>query len=500
MYFDIFSDKYKNLEKYNYWFISKYNFDLIKKHITYLQFFDFETNNFIDNIIKDKYDINKKLIINTEYQQDFQSLYDLIIKHSSLKFNNQNIESFTIYDFFIKLFNIKLDDIYYILDKNINMTELKNTFDILGFTPKIIFNDDFEIIKQKIIIESKKNNLKYVMILDSSFIFNKTILENLYNKNININIPDNFNELYLDYYFEQNNFRYNQYILDISNYNMKKSCIININSSSYKYFGIYPILNKNLNKNKDVLIKKYNYMKNKYLFQTLLINLDRRPDRFQKYIENFGDVYPNIIRFSAIDGKTFDFSNYMNLFDISEYNKYKNIKNPYQSHRYLKGVLGCSMSHYTIWNILNNNNNITDNDYILVLEDDIILVDNFNEKLNNLLDYIHFDYEWDVIFLGFHDYKNFNDTKINNMLLKFSGDLRLNGGGTFAYFIRKKAARKYLDFIQKYNMQQAIDWFMIEFFDKMTVYKCEPELVLSPMANNSNIDSDIQNLNETINF
>ena len=87
------------------------------------------------------------------------------------------------------------------------------------------------------------------------------------------------------------------------------------------------------------------------------------------------------------------------------------------------------------------------------------------------------------------------------MLLEFSNEKRLNGGGTFAYFIRKRAAKKYLDYIKKYKIQQAIDWFMIELFDKMTVYKCEPEIIFSAVSNSENeVDSDIQKLNEVISF
>ena len=64
-----------------------------------------------------------------------------------------------------------------------------------------------------------------------------------------------------------------------------------------------------------------------------------------------------ITRFSAIDGRTHDFSQDLRLFvniDLSI------IKNPYKSHEFRKGVLGCALSHYKIWKIINcdsNNNN-----------------------------------------------------------------------------------------------------------------------------------------------
>lgn len=499
MYYEIYDDN-KNVTNYNYWNISKHEFEFIKKHISNLQYFNFPTNNILDSILNNRnLDSNKKLLINTEYEKDLTNVLQLFKQYSSIKYEDDLIDLNT---FLNNHFNIKVDSIFYIIDENnTNLQELKINQDLLQIKSQMfILNKDsnYDDIKQKIILQCKNKNLNHILILNGSFLFNDSVIKDIIkNKNM-INIPYNYTEFYLDYTYESTNYRYNKYVNFISAYNVEQSSFINLNSNEYNYYGIYPLLNKNINPKKETLIRKFNYMRNKYNFQTLMVNLDRRKDRFNKFISCYGDEYPNIIKFSAIDGKTFDFSKYLSMFDISEYNKYNNIKNPYQHHNYLKGVLGCSMSHYTIWNLIRKNNFIKNDDYILVLEDDINLSNDFNIKLNKLLDYLHYDNNWDVVFLGFSDYKNCNDTKINNMLIKFSGDLRLNGGGTFAYLIRKRAAIKYLEFSRKYKIQQAIDWFMIELFDKMTVYKCEPEIVFSAIANNNNSDSDVQNLNEQI--
>lgn len=522
-------DPTKDISKYNYWNISKQEFELLKKHIQLLEYFNFPTKNILDKVLVNKFEPVRKLLLNTEYEQDIKPLLELFKKYSTIR----NKITINFLYFIKKYLNVELNGLFYIInDKNVNLKELKDNQDFYEMKPQMFIEnekDTFEKLKEKIIIESKNKFLRHIAIIRGDFLFDERIIKNILGNNVTLNIPENYSEIYLDYEFEMSNYRYNKYMIKISSYNLNASSIINLNNDECNYYGIFPVLNKNINMKKVAAIEKFNYKKNIYKFDTLFVNLKRRQDRFEKFIKKYGDEYPNIIKFDAIDGKIFNFNNYKDLFDISEYNKQKNIKNYYPHHNYLKGVLGCSMSHYTIWNMINKNNKLNDNDYVLVLEDDIELTEDFNLKLNRLLEYLHFDEKWDVTFLGFTNYhsykltldkvkdvkkveamvppgkidyfKNLKDKKINDMLIEFSGELRLNGGGTFAYLIRKKAAKKYIEFAEKYKIQQAIDWFMIELFDKMIVYKAEPELVFSGIANdNKNVDSDVQNLNEKFNF
>lgn len=536
MNFELYNDK-KNVDNYNYWNISKYEFELLKKHINNLEYFNFPTKLILDKILNNKFQKNdKKLLLNTEYEQDLKDVLNLFKKYSSINHKKMIVDFIS---FIKKCFDIQINSMFYIIDeKKVNFQKLKENQELFNIDKVQIFLEDeknsYEKIKKIIIEECRKKSMKYILILTGDFLIDEKIILNILNKNTKINIPNDFTELLFDYDFEMTNYRYNKYLNFISSYNLKSNAIINLNSYEHNYYGVFPLFNKNIKDKKPLLIEKFNYKRNKYKLQTLLVNLDRRKDRFNKFINKYGDEYPNIFRFSAIDGKTFDFNPYKNLFDVSEYNKYKNIKNSYNHHCFKKGVLGCSMSHYTIWDMIYKNKELKDDDYVLVLEDDIQLVDNFNIKLNKLLEYLHYDNEWDVVFLGFTNYhqyqkllkvcngdekklekmfpsefppgslnyfKNLTDTRVNDMLIKFSGDLRLNGGGTFAYIIRKKGAIKYLEYARKYKIQQPIDWFMIELFDKMNVYKCEPEIVLSNIANNiKDADSDVQNLSEQFKF
>jgi hypothetical protein len=76
---------------------------------------------------------------------------------------------------------------------------------------------------------------------------------------------------------------------------------------------------------------------------------------------------------------------------------------------------------------------------------------------------------------------------------KFSGEKRINGGGTFGYLIRKSGAKKLITIADTDGIRQAIDWFMIEQFDKVCTYKCNPSLVTSLSTFDGNNDSDVQN-------
>lgn len=241
---------------------------------------------------------------------------------------------------------------------------------------------------------------------------------------------------------------------------------------------------------------------NDFKYVTLMINLNRRRDRIEKFYKTYQKKYPEflkkLIRFPAIDGKTYDFKDHMNLFNLKQLSLKKQ-RNQWGNHGYKAGTLGCALSHFNVWKKLVETDQQKENDFIFVVEDDIQLCDNFDIKLNELLNDLNKDEKWGMVFLGFTDYTNYGDVKISNKLIKLSDKVRNRGGGAFAYLIRKKGARKLIENAFKYKIQQAIDFWMIEQFDDVISYKCDPELVFSVVANNiDGADSDVQNLNHKI--
>jgi len=233
--------------------------------------------------------------------------------------------------------------------------------------------------------------------------------------------------------------------------------------------------------------------------KTFMINLDRRKDRWTKMENLFKTNNINtsqITRFGAVDGRTYDFSSFLRLFtniDLSI------IKNPYPSHEFKKGVLGCALSHYKVWTFINAHGN-DDEDIFLVLEDDIEFTENFKEKYNNIRNQLSKDNDWGITFLGFTDDKDINgDIMKHEEIKQFCKHKRLNGGGTFAYLIKKRAANRLIEIADTDGIRQAIDWFMIEQFDKVVSYVCKPTIIKSLAAHDGNTDSDVQNLQSKTN-
>ena len=519
---------------YNIFYLDYDFFDRIQNLLKSMKDFSCKIENLFGIILLNKYnvDIGKILIIEFEFFEMKEKFQKLFPDFQYLKIIPKKIESFIKVNprgknIFNNISNINIDNNYCIsyneeILKN-KMSENDNKiidkFGILGCSFEFYITNNKDILYNYIecIKNAKINKYKNIIIFDfiNDLIFDEKMIKQMIANNP-IKIPNDFNICYLNYNIDTKgknvSYRYDKYVLSISNISSCSAYILNesaydillnnfnslsnidLFNNNLKSYGIYPILCTYQNFVDDSRIF---YSLNKKVFQTLMVNLDRRSDRMEKFYKTYGDVYPNIIRFSAVDGKTFDFKNQMNLFDLKNYpNKQKN---PYGNHGWKSGVLGCALSHFNIWNKYRQIPSYKENDFILILEDDIELCDDFNIKLNNLIDDLDKDEKWGICFLGFTDYKDFNDVKFSDKLIKFSSEMRLNGGGTFGYLIRKKAAEKLVQLALKYKIQQPIDWFMIEQFDEIICYKCEPELVFSAMANNiDGADSDVQNLNQRI--
>ena len=227
-------------------------------------------------------------------------------------------------------------------------------------------------------------------------------------------------------------------------------------------------------------------------YRTLLINLDHRFDRWQEMtLEWLGLKYE---RFPAVNGKELSLNQLSDKDREILVKKTYHQKNPYEQHDYRGGVLGCIFSHLRIWEQTSNQSQFT-----LVLEDDAHRVEPFVPRWNRAATYLnaHLN-EWDFCFLGFHD----DVEQLDKPFLKLSGDfgsfslakcsggLRKHGGGTFAYCVSPGGARKMLALAEEKGIPQPVDWFMIEMFSELNVWKTIPALCHSPFQHP---DTDIQN-------
>jgi len=102
---------------------------------------------------------------------------------------------------------------------------------------------------------------------------------------------------------------------------------------------------------------------NDYFDSVVVINLDRREDRLEKISTQLDNLGITFERFSAIDGKA----------------------------EGIDPIVAGTMSHTQVWKKYQGKK-------ILVLEDDALFVDNFNEKFTEVMQTLPSD--WDIFYLG----------------------------------------------------------------------------------------------------
>ena len=177
-----------------------------------------------------------------------------------------------------------------------------------------------------------------------------------------------------------------------------------------------------------------------------IVNLERRKDRKKNMIVKLAEN--NIINydfFKAFDGNTM-VGTYA-LKQLFEGNDFANNRN---------GVIGCAMSHLTLWKRLLQDD---DNAFYLILEDDITFTNDYSEKFKQVCE---FDQK-DIIFLGYSMMEAERNKSvvcdISNTTLQLN---KLNKtryiGGFFSYLINKNGAKKLVDYIDKNGIKYGIDY------------------------------------------
>ncbi len=230
-----------------------------------------------------------------------------------------------------------------------------------------------------------------------------------------------------------------------------------------------------------------------------MINLKRREDRledFRKYNSQFTDF----IVFEATDGKILKPNhNIQELFSSGDYN-------------YRRGIVGCALSHLILW----NNFLWSEDDILLVLEDDVILVPNFLRKLLHLISNTS---DFDILFLGHHLYPQYkslynrdsSENKFPEATEWFRNKcITQSVGGTSGYLLSRDGAKKLMNHVENNGFYNAVDWVMFKTArtdendnndDNCKIYYSEPHIVLANwMQNDNKVDTDIQNDYEGVGF
>jgi GR25 family glycosyltransferase involved in LPS biosynthesis len=207
-----------------------------------------------------------------------------------------------------------------------------------------------------------------------------------------------------------------------------------------------------------------------------LINLDRRPDRLEDFNKMHPDIEKRVIRIPAIDGKQFKLTpNIARLFASMPISTW------------MKGAMGCAMSHMIPWLQLANEKDSVES--YLIVEDDAVLNADWNKKWAKAYNEKCIPSDYDIVYLGgiLPPNKMMFETaaldKINNYIgkikpNKFFGQSIPNPYfhvTTCSYVLSKKGAEKLLNILEKKQGCFAhLDHFMCGSYEDLNIYFFHP--------------------------
>jgi len=187
-----------------------------------------------------------------------------------------------------------------------------------------------------------------------------------------------------------------------------------------------------------------------YFDKAYCINLDRRPDRWEKSKKEFEKHGLDVERFSAKNGKEI------------------NLSHPYNSE------LGGAISHNNVIKMAKE----LDLENILILEDDVEFVDDINVKFQSISTQIPSD--WDMIYFGGNHQGGLH--KVNDHFHRMGRSYAIQ-----CYAVNSKSfdivtnymdikIKKVLDGSYKPNPSVAADWFISDLHPNLNCYVIIPHL------------------------
>lgn len=213
-----------------------------------------------------------------------------------------------------------------------------------------------------------------------------------------------------------------------------------------------------------------------------VVNLKKREDRKQSMIKQFENE--NVTNYEFVEA--------VNGLELSESEELKLLFDQ-NNFGYKKSVIGCALSHLQIYYNLTKDIN---NDYYVVLEDDVDLMPNFNEDLLKITDeFVKQDIEHLALALSLGNNESDIKTreKTSDPIEIFEKDVYKLWNITFAYIISKKAAIKIIKFLNSCSIKSACDnphaygeVIRYHYPSKFIVKHPPIEVVGSDITNNSN--------------
>ena len=249
------------------------------------------------------------------------------------------------------------------------------------------------------------------------------------------------------------------------------------NTQTNHYLNDYPVSNYSdpTELTKDEIQKNECLIKNLYV-----INLERRTDRKEKMEQVLLEQNINDYEFfKAIDGRQLELTDEI-------YNLFKN--NDFGNR---KGFIACALSHLSLLKQLVH----SEEEYYIIMEDDITFCDNFKTELIKNILKIKNNKEIDFLYLGYHFKKKYENDRFTylNHLTQIDNHEKYSICGNFGYIVTKLGARKLLDYIAINGIKHGIDY-LIKIVPDMNNMICQPHIVFSEWVSKiaSEVDSDIQ--------
>lgn len=212
------------------------------------------------------------------------------------------------------------------------------------------------------------------------------------------------------------------------------------------------------------------------------ITLERRADRWTRFNSQseLGQFHSGVIQFNGVDGKDLDIRTDSRIALATKRNILFRTR---RSHEELDsaGGVGCALSHISLWKYLVG----SDNELLLIFEDDARIPVGFVERANKLISqspFLQDTSKWDMFLLGYHDimkgYAVQEDPAVQGV-----NDFY----GTFAYIMTRQCAKRMLEYV--FPIHCHIDlWTTI--FKK--VHGCRIIATRSPRVYHRDLKTDIQ--------
>ena len=240
-----------------------------------------------------------------------------------------------------------------------------------------------------------------------------------------------------------------------------------------------------------------------------VVNLERRKDRRLESVSKFKKAGMSEVEYEFVEAT-----------DGAQIVPNPIMKRMFQGNDFAsrRGVVGCAMSHYLLWQDLLKD---PDNEFYVIMEDDFELCENFKRAIHELHDEFM---NRDVLFMGYHMFEQmraavrhlynhaptFSETETGAAAAADASHLNINVeplnkdlyiGATHCYSINKRGARLLVDYIAINGIKHGIDYLMKIANNGLECYETQPHLAFAEWNEAGKaIDTDIQFDYNSINF